>query len=225
MSWVDKICYNKENTDLGVIRMMDTSIEYRSIIMRCDKINHFAYRKIPENVIIDYYEDGMEKVWVDIQKAAGEFSSKSNSEATCYFIDRFGNQKELLKERCLFLREKTTNQSIGTCMAWNAKKGSASIPILHWLAVSDAFGGQGFARILITLILQIFEKQNPDEPIYLHTQPSSYQAIKLYQDFGFHICRRDTYGTAINEYSHAIKVLEKVMKKEVFEALVSNSVE
>ncbi|MDO4168535.1 MAG: GNAT family N-acetyltransferase [Lachnospiraceae bacterium] len=204
--------------------MVDTSIEYHSIIMRCDCIQHDAFRELPENVIIEYYKDGMEEIWKDIQKEAGEFSTKTDQETIDYFIDRFGDHKESLKEHCLFLKNKNTQQYIGTCMAWQSYKSAMSIPILHWLAVSDTFAGQGFARILITLILQLFENQNPNEPIYLHTQPSSYQAIKLYHDFGFQLCRTDTYGTAINEYEQAIKVLKQVMTKESYENLIKDSI-
>jgi ribosomal protein S18 acetylase RimI-like enzyme len=204
--------------------MFDTSIEYKSIIMRCDQIYKDAYRPLPPLVSIEFYTEGMESIWMKIQREAGEFSQKTDAEVLAYFKDRFGSKKELLKERCLFLKDNQTGRYIGTCMAWEAKKNDLTIPILHWLAVSDAFGGQGFARILITLILKIFENTNPNEAIYLHTQPSSYPAIKLYHDFGFRICRTDTYGTAINEYQDAKKVLEKVMTQETFQTLISDAI-
>lgn len=205
--------------------MQNTNIEYRSIIMRCDTINHDAYRNLPDHVLIEYYKEGMETVWKDIQKAAGEFAIKSDAEVIEYFTGRFGQEKELLKKHCLFLKDSLTNQYIGTCMAWHAKQGTKSIPILHWLAVSGDYARQGFARKLITLVLKIFEKEHPYEKIYLHTQPSSYPAIKLYHDFGFHICRCDTYGTAVNEYEKAVSVLKSVMTNDSFESLIHDTVD
>jgi len=193
--------------------------------MRCDKINHDAYRHLPEHVEIEYYQNGMEVVWKDIQKAAGEFASRSDKEILAYFTDRFGDETELLEKHCLFLKDSRKNQYIGTCMAWHAKQGSGSVPILHWLAVSDQYAGQGYARILITLVLQIFEQEHPQEPIYLHTQPSSYPAIKLYHDFGFRICRTDTYGTAVNEYEEAVSILKEVMTEDSFESLIRGAVD
>lgn len=205
--------------------MFDTSIEYCSIIMRCDHIYHKAYRNVPEHVTIEYYKDDMEEIWKDIQKEAGEFSTKTDQETLQYFSTRFGHQKDLLRKRCLFLKDKKTDQYIGTCMAWQAYQASSLIPILHWLAVSDRFAGQGYARILISQILQIFEKETPHKSIYLHTQPSSYQAIKLYHDFGFCLCRTDTYGNAINEYTKATSILKSVMTKESYTALIKDSIE
>lgn len=205
--------------------MFDKSIEYRSIIMRCDIINKQAFCPLPSSVSIEYYTDGMEKIWIKIQREAGEFSQKTDAEVLTYFKERFLSKKDLLKKCCIFLRDNQTGNYIGTCMAWEAQKGTSNIPILHWLAVSDKFSGQGHARTLITLILNIFQKSRPGEPVYLHTQPASYRAIKLYHNFGFHICRKDTYGTAKNEYAAAIKILKNLMRPKEYQELISCSVE
>lgn len=74
-------------------------------------------------------------------------------------------------------------------------------------------------------MLAIFEKLRETEKIYLHTQPCSYRAIKLYSDFGFCMCKKDTYGTAMNEYTEAIEILKKHMTEETFLKLVRMSVE
>ena len=203
---------------------MNPSIEYKSIIMRCDHIHHDAYRELPSNTVIEFYKSGMENTWKDIQKCAGEFSSKTDEEIVHYFLERFGNKESLLKTQCLFLKDQKANQYIGTCMAWESMKNSDSIPILHWLAVVDMFSGQGFARVLITQVLKIFEKNYSGKAIYLHTQPSSYAAIKLYHDFGFRICKEDTYGTAVNECEEALGVLRNIMRSEEFEKLTSDIV-
>jgi len=59
----------------------------------------------------------------------------------------------------------------------------------------------------------------------LHTQPESYQAIKLYNDFGFNMTKKDCYGHAINEYEAAIDVLREVMSAEEFKKLIDSTVE
>lgn len=61
---------------------------------------------------------------------------------------------------------------------------------------------------LITRVLILFEQLGMELPIYLHTQPWSYRAVKLYNDFGFCIAQTDTYGTAVNEYEKAMPVLK-----------------
>ncbi|MDY2726045.1 MAG: N-acetyltransferase [Anaerostipes faecalis] len=199
-------------------------IDYKSIIMRCDNIRHQAYKNLPESAQLEFYHTGMESVWKDIQKASGEFSSKSDKEILDYFRNRFCQNIPLLEKRCLFLKNKYTNQYIGTCMAWESMKDNQEIPILHWLAVSRQFSGRGFARILITQILQLFETYYPGRAIYLHTQPSSFAAIKLYHDFGFNICQKDTYGTAVNQFEDAVNILKDIMFEDEFKELINDSV-
>lgn len=97
--------------------MMNSSIEYKSIIMRCDNINHAAYRELPSNTMIELYKRGMENTWKDIQKLAGEFSSKTDTEIVHYFLERFGDKESLLETQCFFLKSQKNSQYIGTCMA------------------------------------------------------------------------------------------------------------
>lgn len=145
-------------------------------------------------------------------------------------MERFGSCQSELSKRCIFLKEKNTNQYIGTCMAWFELKEDnnvsviQNVSVIHWLAVDDAYSGKGYARMLITQVLKIFEQQGEAEKIYLHTQPCSYRAIKLYSDFGFCMCKTDTYGTAVNEYEEAMEILEKHMTKESYLKLVQTSV-
>ena len=79
--------------------------------------------------------------------------------------------------------------------------------------------------MLITEVLKIFKQKYGDQAIYLHTQPSSFQAIKLYNDFGFNIAKEDSYGNAVNEYADAMEILEKVMNVDAYTRLKSSVVE
>ncbi len=78
--------------------------------------------------------------------------------------------------------------------------------------------------MLITQVLKFFEEHGEDDVIYLHTQPCSYRAIKLYNDFGFGMSKADTYGDAINEYEEAMPILEKYMEKESYAKLLASTV-
>ena len=205
--------------------MVDNSIAYKSIIMRCDCVETGAFSEIASEVEIVFYKAGMEEIWAQVQKAAGEFADVSYEQVISYFMGRYGDKPEELERRCIFLKEKKTGAFIGTCMAWFVLKGKKIVPVLHWLAVADDFSGKGYARMLITQVIKLFEEYAPDEPIYLHTQPWSYRAIKLYNDFGFNIAKSDTYGTAVNEYEESMLILQKCMEKEAFAKLQRTSVE
>ena len=61
--------------------------------------------------------------------------------------------------------------------------------------------------------------------MYLHTQPESYQAIKLYNDFGFHITKEDRYGHAGNEYEDAMEIFKEVMDSEAYKRLKNTAVQ
>lgn len=203
---------------------MAEKIAYKSIIMRCDRIRESAFLNIPKPFIIENYHPGMEAIWVEIQKAAGEFEGYADNDILEYFSKTFLQENCELSERCLFLKDATTGTYIGVCCAWFSQKENREVPVLHWLAVIPPYRNRGCARMLITEMMKIFQKKYEDQSIYLHTQPSSYPAIKLYHDFGFHITKEDYYGSAVNEYDEAMIVLEKVMKKDVFENLKRSAV-
>jgi len=58
------------------------------------------------------------------------------------------------------------------------------------------------------MLLKLFTQKYENQAIYLHAQPSSFQAIKLYNDFGFNIAKEDSYGHAVKEYAEATEILE-----------------
>ena len=49
-------------------------------------------------------------------------------------------------------------------------------------------------------------------PIYLHTQPGRFRAIKLYTDFGFKILTDEKIGNRENNYLESLKYLKYFMK-------------
>lgn len=204
---------------------MPEQIAYKSIIMRCDQVQEEAFREVFGGYVIEYYCPGMESVWAEIQQAAGEFQHETQEGTIEYFYKTFGRNENLLKQRMMFLKDADTGEYVGGCAAWFSQKNGQEIPIIHWLAVIPTYRGRGCARMLITAVMKIFSREYPGQMIYLHTQPSSYQAIKLYQDFGFCIARRDSYGTATNEYEEAMEVLKTVMEEDVFTQLKKQAID
>lgn len=203
---------------------MEGTIEYKSIIMRCDRVNESAFLELDPGVELVNYQPGMETVWAKVQKNAGEFAGKSDVEVQTFFLGKYGREERELKERCIFLREKETGRYIATCMAWYGFRKKERISVLHWLAVDQAYAGKGYARKMITQVLRRFIRLGEAERIYLHTQPSSYRAVKLYHDFGFCMTREDTYGAAVNEYEGAMAVLQQCMTETAYRKLAETSV-
>ena len=102
--------------------MIDKSIEYKSIIMRCECVNGSAFCNLSEDIEIQYYKQGMEKIWIDIQKSVGAFENYSDVEIRDYFNDKFISKTNELERRCIFLKDIKHGIYVGTCCAWMGKK-------------------------------------------------------------------------------------------------------
>ncbi|MDY3855204.1 MAG: GNAT family N-acetyltransferase [Butyribacter sp.] len=207
------------------MNILAKDIPYKSIIMRCDAINSDAYSEVPECFSIVKYNSQMKAVWCEIQKSAGQFVGYIDDDIVAYFEKKFVYEKSEIEERCFFLRDNIDGTYVGTCCAWFSEKEGKLVPVLHWLAVVPSYRNKGCARILITHILKYFEQNCEQQVIYLHTQPASYKAIKLYNDFGFNITMRDSYGDAINEYEGAMEILKEVMRIDVYKNICSSVIQ
>lgn len=207
------------------MNLLEKSIPYKSIIMRCDSINKNAFLEESECFSVVKYHEGMQSVWIDIQKASGQFDDYSDRDIADYFEKTFLYDNSEIAERCFFIKDRMEDAYIGTCCAWFSNKGNIIVPVLHWLAVVPAYRNKGCARMLISNVLHYFEKKYGKQAIYLHTQPESYQAIKLYNDFGFNIAKEDRYGHAVNEYEDAMEILKEVMNTEAYKKLKNTAVQ
>ena len=79
--------------------------------------------------------------------------------------------------------------------------------------------------VCATLTNFLKRKKYEKQAVYLHTQPESYRAIKLYNDFGFNITKEDSYGYAVNEYEDAMGILKDVMNAEAYKRLKNTAVQ
>ena len=106
------------------------------------------------------------------------------------------------------------DRPIATCLHWKAYGKFNSI---HWLKTLKTHEGQGLGRALLSEIMKKFDLN--DYPIYIHTQPSSFRAIKLYADFGFKLLKGGQLGTRINELEKCLPILKEFMPQKDFERL------
>jgi ribosomal protein S18 acetylase RimI-like enzyme len=103
---------------------------------------------------------------------------------------------------------------VATCSYWKAY---GKINTIHWLKTRKAYEGKGMGRAVLSAIMRRFD--NTDYPIYLHTQPGSFRAIKLYSDFGFQLRRGGQLGTRRNELEKCLPILKEFMSPKDFESL------
>lgn len=160
------------------MNLLEKSIPYKSIIMRCDTINKNAFSEVEERFSIVKYQSEMKSVWIEIQKIAGQFEGYSDADIADYFEKTFLYDSNEIGERCFFLKDNIEEVYIGTCCAWYSNKGKRIVPVLHWLAVVPSYRNRGCARMLITYVLNYLEQKYGKQAVYLHTQPESYMRLK-----------------------------------------------
>ena len=175
--------------------------------MRCDSFEPLP--EITQDITIRNYRNGDEKHWAEIEYAIGDFPSVDK--ALAYFKSHY-NTDEIF-DRCFFAEDKCKNV-IGTCIAWHDRKGNEIVSSLHWLAVLPLYQNMGAGKALINAVMRYY-CQSDLMPVYLHTQPWSYKAIKLYLSAGFKILKTDSFADYTNEYNEAISVLKDYLPKEI----------
>ena len=173
--------------------------------MRCDSFKPLPHKA--QGITVRNYQLGDEKHWAAIEYSIGDF--QSIVEAELYFKTHY---KDEIYDRCFFAEDKDKNV-IGTCIAWHDLKDDESVSSLHWLAVDPNYQNNGAGKALLNAVMSYYCK-NHLMPVYLHTQPWSYKAIKLYLSAGFKIMKTDTFADYKNEYSEAISILKDYLTIE-----------
>ncbi|MBC1438617.1 GNAT family N-acetyltransferase [Listeria innocua] len=158
--------------------MLDKSVPHISVAMVNHSSTKYPEFSLPEGYSFRFYRDGLEEDWCRLQLETGQVPSLESIRMR--FNTEFGNEKEKLAKRCVFV-EAPDGEIIGTAMLWDGNTFGEMASRIHWVAVLDSHGGKGIAKALLSKILGL----NKSDFVYLTTQTGSYQAIYLYQKFGF----------------------------------------
>jgi len=183
--------------------MLDRTIPYFDIIMRCDRILPMEI-KLPEGYAIRAYQPGDEDAWATLMCAVGE--QTDFAEAKAEFTRRY-----LSAPNRIFFAADAEGTVVGTAIAWND-----SLRVLHWLAVHPAHQRKGLGRALCQTALRLFRREDNSLPVWLHTQPWSWKAILLYVSLGFKLQPRDTIYNYENQYAQAMETLKAIVTPEQF---------
>ena len=188
---------------------IDRTIPYKNIIMRCDDCTESFLP--PKHIFIRGYHSGDERNWAKIEYEIGDFESVAAAE--CYFTAHYLCDGIQAAARCFFA-ERNDGAVVGTCTAWYDKRKEAVVSSLHWLAVTPENQNQGIGKALVSTVMDFYRNNNLF-PVYLHTQPWSYHAVRLYHRFGFHIMKKDTFADYHNESEEAIEILKYYLPEEI----------
>ena len=194
--------------------MPDRSIPFYNLILKCRDYQPKA-AVLPEGFSITPYRRGDERAWAELEFAAGDFDSVEQAEA--YFTAAYMEDLTVCEKRARFLRGRDGNV-VGSCIAWKDRQGDGWVPSLHWLIVDEPHRRRGLGRALCQAVMDIFW-ENGEFPVYIHTQPWSWQAVFLYGSMGFRIQRTDTFSHYTNQYGQAMAALKAALPEEQYQYL------
>ncbi len=195
--------------------MLDRTIPFCNIIMRCDRILPMEI-KLPEGYAIRTYQPGDEHGWAALHVATGDFASAA--EAAAYFMDKYSADLT----RALFAVS-SAGDVVGAITAWTDDRAGENVRSIHWLAVDKGHQQQGLGRALCQTCLKLMRREDNAAPVYLHTQPWSWKAVLLYISLGFKLQRQDSFASYVNEYDKAMAALRPLLDDRQLALLDANS--
>lgn len=191
----------------------EVDLSQKHLFMMCEQMNSEAAGTLPEAYHVRCCRREELDVWMRMPFDDPRDAEKALAFMSDYFSRVYGNKKDLFFETCLFVCDKRDNP-IGTAFIWKVYE---EITTLHWLKVRKEYEGRGIGRALLSIDLKRLHSQ--DYPVYLHTHPSSFRAIKLYADFGFKLLSDPVIGCRLNGLHESLPFLQKHMIKDAFDSL------
>jgi ribosomal protein S18 acetylase RimI-like enzyme len=193
--------------------MKEKDIPDKNIFMVCETLNRNALTELPTSYSIRNCRPDELDIWKTMPFDDADLAKEYEGFMSDYFTTTYGGQEELFFSKTLFVCDQP-NKPIATCLIWKAYN---EFNTIQWFKVLKKYERQGIGRALLSIIMQQLEMR--DYPVYLHTQPSSFRAIKLYSDFGFSLLSGDKFGIRDNDLDECLPILEEFMPKEYFHKL------
>lgn len=192
---------------------MSNDIPDKNLFMVCNELNHSAFSELSKEYHIRTCRKDELDIWKGMPFDDINIAKEYSGFMTNYFNDVYGGKESLFFQKCLFVCDKN-DIPVGTCFAWKAY---GKITTIHWFKIVKSHEGLGIGRALLSNVMNRIEKN--DYPVFLHTQPSSFRAIKLYSDFGFALLTDPVIGHRQNHLEECLPILEANILQEAFKKL------
>jgi ribosomal protein S18 acetylase RimI-like enzyme len=193
--------------------MIEADIPDKNIFMVCNHVNISALSEMPQGYTIRACRRDELTTWKAFPFDNPAEVVEYEPFMTDYFQTTYGAQEDLFFSKTLFVCD-TQNRPVATCLLWKAY---GAFNTIQWFKVLKTHEGKGIGRALLSFILR--DLNGADYPVYLHTQPSSFRAIKLYTDFGFALLEGDKFGNRQNDLSECLPILRQFMPLKDFNNL------
>ncbi len=192
---------------------MDDQILDKNLFMMCPHLNRQAISELPDGFHIRSCRKEELSIWKAMPFDTSADLAAYGGYMDEYFERVYASQEELFFAETLFVCN-ASDESVATCLLWKAHQ---EFNTIHWLKVIKSQEGLGIGRALLSIVLR--DLPQTDYPIYLHTQPGSYRAIKLYTDFGFILLTDKQIGIRKNELEESMPYLKQQMPRAAFQQL------
>ncbi|MCW1966678.1 MAG: GNAT family N-acetyltransferase [Anaerolineae bacterium] len=195
---------------MGDRALDEGEIPDKNLFMMCETLNVHALRPLPNGYHIRYCRKDELALWKAMPFDDQQTAKAYDGYMTDFFERVYAGKGELFYETCKFVCNQN-DEPIATAFVWKSYDEFNSV---HWLKVLNSHENKGIGRALLSVIMQAL--QADDYPVYLHTQPGSYRAIKLYADFGFKLLSDPMIGSRHNDLVECLPILERYMLKADF---------
>ncbi len=192
---------------------MEEQIPDKNLFMMCRKLENDAVTELPKDLYVRYCRKNELDTWKAIHFDTSKLATEYYDFMTEYFNQVYLPKGDLFYHSCIFVCNED-DKPIGTCFLWKAYN---TIWTLQWFKVLKGYEGKGIGRALLSVVMKRLSQC--EYPIFLHTHPSSYRAIKLYSDFGFCLLSDPIIGNRQNDLDECLPILQNFMPHSDFEKL------
>ncbi len=181
--------------------------------MMCAALNADALSELPAGYSVRTCRPDELDIWKAMPFDEAGLTEEYDRFMTDFFNTTYGGKEELFFAKTLFVCDKD-DRPVATCLLWKAY---GEFNTIHWFKVLKEYEGRGIGRALLSIIMR--DLANSDYPVYLHTQPGSFRAIKLYSYFGFALLAGEKFGCRKNDLDECLPILEEFMPEKNFRNL------
>lgn len=193
--------------------MKEEEIPDKNIFMICKALNSNALSEMPAGFYVRNCRRDELGIWKTMPFDTPEQAKEYEGFMDDFFRTTYDGKEDMFFAKTLFVCN-AQDKPVATCLLWKAYDEFNSI---HWFKVLKEHEGQGIGRALLSIIMRNLERS--DYPVFLHTQPASFRAIKLYSDFGFSLLSGEKFGSRKNDLDECLPILEEFMPKKYFQNL------
>lgn len=189
---------------------MSGTIPSKDLFMMCPAMNASAARELPHGFHFRMCRPDELETWKEMLldfPHTQEIHDEYMKIMTDYYENVYSKKSSLFFQKCLLACDER-DAPVGRGFIWKAYD---KINTIHWYKVLKPYENRGVGRAILTEIMK--DLKECDYPVFLHTHPSSFRAIKLYSDFGFGLISDPKVGYRNNDLDECLPILEKFMPK------------